>query len=54
MDNDEYARILTKLIYEDSATRKLREEVELLRLSVEKIKLTEELKLITRKNGQRD
>ena len=54
MDNDEYARILTKLIYEDSATRKLREEVELLRLEIEKIRLTEELKLITNNNGQRD
>lgn len=53
MDNDEYARILTKLIYEDSATRKLREEVELLRLSVEKIKLTEELKLITITNEEK-
>ncbi|NTW91582.1 MAG: hypothetical protein HGA35_06615 [Erysipelotrichaceae bacterium] len=53
MDNDEYARILTKLIYEDSTTRKLREEVELLRLSVEKIKLTEELKLITITNEKK-
>lgn len=53
MDNDEYARILTKLIYEDSTTRKLREEVELLRLSVEKIKLTEELKLITITNEEK-
>ena len=54
MDNDKYARILTKLIYEDSVTRKLREEVELLRLEIEKIRLTEELKLITNNNGQRD
>ena len=54
MDDDEYARILAKLIYEEAASRKLREEVELLRLSVEKIKLTEELKLITSKNGQRN
>ena len=53
MDNDEYARILAKLIYEDSTTRKLREEVELLRLSVEKIKLTEELKLITITNEEK-
>ena len=49
MDNDEYARILAKLIYKDAATRKLREEVELLRLNIEKIKLTKELELISKK-----